>query len=780
MSSEGHRESRIRKLELELVRLQSILDAASDGLLTFDAHGNITHANEPVHALCGYADGELSGRNLNLLFPELDLSQHAEPLRTLVESDKVTGLYARRQDGTKLPVSLFVRPISRGARPLFTGIVRDRSRLHDAEQSLDKLFDASLDFMCIAGTDGYFRRINPSWTELLGYTEEELLSRPYIEFVHSDDVEATLEEVARLSGGADCFNFENRYCAKDGTYYWMQWSARCDVERGLMYGTARNIDELKAASQLLEDAKEAAEAATRAKSEFLANLSHEVRTPMNGIIGMTDLVLRTDLKPEQQQYLRSVHDSAESLLRLLNDILDLSKIEARKLEFEAIGFSVRECLGDAVRLLGPQAHKQGLELLLRIDADVPDGLLGDPTRLRQVIVNLVGNAIKFTEEGEVVVSVELRATELRQARLHIAVSDTGPGIQLHKQRHVFEAFAQEERSTARRYGGTGLGLAISAQLVEMMGGRIRLDSAEGRGSEFHFEVPFRVRPSAASESVSTQLAALQGVRVLVGDDNATSRDLLGELLSQWGMRPAVVADGDTALDALRFASTSGDPFALVLLDRGMPGPGTRNVLEHAQQSSPFADTPVVLLSAQGPDAHDDDVVCEAVLLKPLKQSELYDAVRNALGIPIEVEHSTSSWSEVSLLQPLEILLAEDNEVNQALAVAILEKRGHRVTVVGDGRSAVKHAVGGRFDVVLMDVEMPEMNGLQATAAIRRAEQGGEHVPIVSMTAHAMASDRDRCLEAGADAYLSKPINARELCETVERLGEGGALTRTAA
>jgi PAS domain S-box-containing protein len=676
----------------------------------------------------------------------------------------------------------FSVPTGTGSATRLIGIAQDVTERKQAEKMrafLASIVESSDD--SIIGTDlnGRILSWNQGAENLFGYTAEETLGKHItLLFVASHRADY-LKSLSKIRRQEHIERFESTRVGKNGIP--IDVSVILSPIRdtlGQLQGVSaiyRDITASKRADAELVKAKEAAEAASRAKSTFLATMSHEIRTPMNGILGMTELVLDSELTAEQRDNLELVHLSAESLLTVINDILDFSKIEAGKLEFESIPFDLRDRLGEIMQTLGFRAHQKGLELIYDVHTDVPVALSGDPGRLRQILVNLVGNAIKFTEQGQILVDVRLESITADTACVQFSVRDTGVGIPAEHQKKIFEAFSQADQSMTRRFGGTGLGLTICSRLVEMMGGRIWVVSEEGQGSTFHFTAHLGVQALVSEKARPIHPALLRDLPVLIVDDNFTNRQVLSGIVTQWGMKPTAVEGGRAALLALEAAKDAGHPFPLVLLDGQMPEIDGFTLAKQIQDHPELVRTTIMMLTSA--DHLGDAMLCRklgisAYLVKPVRQSELLDLICKSLQ-PIapnlgEIPRVRNAPRRAD--SPSRVLIAEDNMVNQTLARRLLEKRGYAVSVVGDGRAALDALNRDCFDIVLMDVQMPSMDGFEATAAIRQQEElAGTHIPIVAMTAHAFKGDQERCLAAGMDAYISKPIRQQDLYATIESL-----------
>jgi two-component system sensor histidine kinase/response regulator len=657
---------------------------------------------------------------------------------------------------------------------------RAQEALRASESRYRTLYNSSRDAIMMLSPGDKFLSGNPAAVRLFACRDEDQFTscQPAdLSPEYQADGELSAEKAQHMMAiamakGSHSFEWLHRRI-DGGEFVATVLLTRMELEgKGLLQATVRDITEEKRTAEALQAAKEAAENANRAKSDFLASMSHEIRTPLNAVIGLTELVLDTPLSNSQRDYLKMVQESGELLLGVINDILDFSKIEAGKLDLECAPFDLRAALGSTLKPLALRAHSKGLELACQIDPGVPDRLLGDVGRLRQVVVNLVGNAIKFTDTGEVVLGVQCQSETDTDVVLHFVVTDTGIGIPAEKQATIFAAFEQADPSLTRRHRGTGLGLAISTRLVKLMNGRIWLESQSGAGSMFHFTAQLgRVAGELAAATAAPRVTVPE-MKVLVVDDNATSGQILRALLGNRNLQPEVAAGAQEALRVLREARDAGRPFPLVVADANMPDMDGFALAEQVQRDRKL-DSRVIMLLSSG-DLPTDIARCgqlrvSAYLLKPVVEAELYAAVATAMGMaPPDAEDV-----EVPLAEPLvefrslRILLAEDSIVNQKLTVALLERQGHTVVVANDGRQATAALQKRNFDLVLMDVEMPQMDGFEATTAIRAMErQGGGHIPIIAMTAHAMKGDRQRCLAAGMDAYISKPIRIQDVLDTI--------------
>jgi len=806
-------------------RYRLLLESSGEGIYGIDLQGCCTFINRAAAQMLGYHPDEVLGRDMHALIHHHRADGTPYPVsecpifRAFREGTAchVENEVLWRWDGTSFPAEYSSRPLEdggqiRGAVVTFLDI-SERRRAEEAlareHNLLRTLMDHLPGYVFVKDTQSRFvmnnaahrRALNVrSLGDVIGKTDFDFFPREQAEQYYQD--EQTVIRTGRALLGRE----ESTIDAASHANWLLTTKVPLRDGSGAVVGIVgmcQDITERKRAEEELRRAKDQAEEANRAKSEFLANMSHEIRTPMNGVLGMTQLALDTDLTAEQRDYLRMVKASADALLAVINDILDFSKIEARKLDLDAVAFSLRECLGDSLKGLAVRAQEKGLELALQVPPDVPDDLVGDPVRLRQVILNLVGNAVKFTEKGEVVVAVKRWDKEdiedvgdreklssvshsSSTSHLHFAVRDTGIGIPADKQGLIFKPFAQADSSTTRKYGGTGLGLTISSHLIGLMGGRMWVESAVEAGSTFHFTARFGLAEGPALRPMVPPLS-LDGLAVLVVDDNATNRRILQELLSNWRMRPTLVEGGQAALAALGQAAADGRQFPLILLDAHMPGMDGFTLAGEVLKSPELSGAAIIMLTSAGLPgdiARCRELGMAASLMKPFKQSELFDAIVTALSRPLHAAAAAgaASPSEARPAGPgLRILLAEDNPINQTLALRLLERRGHSVALASNGREALVALTREPFDLVLMDLQMPEMDGFETTSHIRRAEaESGGHVPIVAMTAHAMKGDRERCLQAGMDGYVSKPVQPAELFALLDRLAPQAARVGPAA
>jgi PAS domain S-box-containing protein len=755
---------------------ESLVESLPLNVFRKDLDGRIISANQRFCESAGVPLEELLGKTDLDLFPSDSAHKYRTDDLRVIETGTVLEDIEENYgpDNQRRYVHVLKAPAldANGNIVGIQGMFWDVTERVQAREEFDKLFSVSLDMMCIADVDGTLTRVNPAFTKSLGYQPEELSDCSILDLVHPEDRQGAERAFQKLREGVDMIGFESRYRCHDGSYRWLAWTCPAPGFRETrLYAVARDTTVRKQAELELNKAKAAAESANQAKSDFMANMSHEIRTPLNAIIGMTELVLGDRMTPQQQsEYLRMVLESGEALLDVINDVLDFSKVEAGKLELECEPFRLRDCLGDAMRSLSTRVRSADLEIASDIQPEVPHVLIGDAGRLRQIVVNLIGNALKFTEQGEIVLSVRVADQTDREVELQFSVQDTGIGIPPEKLAGIFDAFEQVDTTLTRRFGGTGLGLAICRKLTELMRGRIWVESQVGQGSAFHFtgRFPYTIGGDELQEAVP---GSVQGKRVLVVDDNATSRRVLGEMLESWDLETTSVGRAREALDTLANAGDPPAPFDLLLADVSMPDMDGFTLVEQIREEPRWQHLPVILLASA--HVQNEFEECERLQVsgqvsKPVKQSDLLDAVTRAIGSDRRrAEPVSLPVPEVKYQLPrYRILLAEDSVMNQRLVLGLLQKE-HEVTVVGDGQAAIDHVLADEFDLVLMDVQMPHIDGLEATRVIRSHERtSGKHIPIIAMTAHAMKGDRERCLAAGMDNYVSKPIRAAKLFETL--------------
>ncbi len=754
----------------------------------FDEKGRLWRWNRKCEQVLGYTSDELSQiKGPKAIAPE-DFAKVTAIVRQAFEEgygqDEASLL---SKNGERLPCVLTGASIMFEGQPCILGCAIDISKRKRAEAQVRlqaTALESAANGIVITDAQGTIQWVNPAFSQLTGYGPAEAVGKNPRFLKSGKHDPAMYEQLWKTILAGEIWSGEIINRKKNGEFYHeLLTIAPVRAPDGAItnfVAIKRDISELKRAETELMKAKEQAEAANRAKSAFLANMSHELRTPLNGIMGMTDLALGTELNPEQREYLSMAKSSADSLLGLINDILDFSKIEAGKLEFESIEFNLHAMLESTLKLLALRAHEKGLELNAHVAAAVPHVLIGDPGRLRQILVNLVGNAIKFTERGEVTVRFELDSQAADGIVLRGTVSDTGIGIPAERQKMIFEAFTQADGSTTRRYGGSGLGLAVTRRLAELFQGRLWLESESGKGSSFHFTARFGVGVSRPVESLAPP--SLAGMPVLVVDDNATNRRILEEMLEAWHMKPCLAESAPVGLEKLRVAADAGVSFPLILLDCLMPGMDGFEFIERLRKEPRLATATIMMLTSaghRGDAARCRELGVAAYLTKPISAAELLHAILQVLaGRSAKMETKAALVTRHSLQHSgLRILLAEDNLVNRTLAKRMLEKEGHAVETAVDGGEAVAKFKVATYDLILMDVQMPEMDGFQATAAIRQIEESsGRHIPIIALTASALKGDQERCLAAGMDAYVSKPFRLEELLREIEHLSVAAAVT----
>ena len=758
-----------------------LLDAMRQPLLVLDDGLRIVEANRsferafaaPVAMLCGtpvqqVGEGRVVAGGLLERLEHLATEGHEFDSFPL-EIDLAGGRRTFLVEGRRLPRG--------GGMPLallgFADVTERRRAeavLRESEERFRSAFDFAAIGMALVATDGRFLKVNHALCEIVGRAETDLLRITFQSITHPEDLATDEEQVQRvLTGEVPTYQIEKRYLHADGHVVWVQLNVSLvrDLSRHPLYFVSQVLDvtDRKRVEGELRWARDEALRASRLKSEFVANMSHEIRTPMNGVIGMNTLLLETELTPEQHDFAQTVQDSAKSLLRIINDILDFSKIEAGKLDLETIDLGVRETVDGAIQLLTPKAREKGLELATKIDPAVCETVRGDPVRLRQVLLNLMGNAIKFTDQGRVTVRVSCSSETIDEQVLRFEIVDTGVGIPREAKKRLFLAFSQADGSTTRRYGGTGLGLAISKQLTELMGGQIGVESEQGRGSTFWITIRAqKVRPAP-------EAAGPRHRRALVVDDSATVRTDLLSKLEGLGIDANGVPDGPTALAWLRNAHAAGQPVDVVLLDLQMPGMSGLELAREIRCDASLSTLPLVMVTGFAERCHEVEAREAGIagyLTKPVRQADLGECVNRVLARQGTIADEAPETPVQRERGATRVLVAEDNPVNQKVALLTLERLGYQVRVVGNGLEAIAALESELFDVVLMDCQMPGMDGFEATSEVRRREGTWAHHPIIAMTASAMQGDRDRCFVVGMDDYVSKPVQPAALDRVLQR------------
>ena len=772
----------MRSLRDSEERTRSIINTALDAIVVMDDHGRITDWNPQAEQILGWTKRDVVGRKLSdTIIPSQYRDAHNRGLQHYMATGegpamgKRLEITALRSDGTEFPIELVIAPLKLASGTTFSGFIRDISEKKQWEEKLRIVVESAPSGMVLVDQSGIMCMVNAEMERIFGYPRAELLGQPVeilipetTQHQHVKDRTAFMDQPRSRAMGTGR-DLKGR--RKDGSEFPAEIGLRSvQTATGLVIiATIMDITERKLIETELRQAKESAEAATLAKSQFLANMSHEIRTPMNGVLGLSELLLATPLNEKQQHLARSVHRSGTALLEIINDILDFSKIEAGKLKLERIAFGLRQIVEEAVDLFTEPAGQKGLELACFIPHEIPDAVIGDPVRLRQILLNLLGNAVKFTAQGEVALKMHQVSAQDRTLTLRFEVTDTGIGLTAEAKDHLFKAFTQADATTTRRFGGTGLGLAIVKQLAQLMGGEVGLDSTPGHGSTFWFTLQLDL---ADQRAVPLSERGLAGCHILIVDDNPTNRYILESHVTSWNAHATIADSAVEALKKLRSDFREHVRVDLAILDIQMPEMDGFMLAQAIKADPRLNKIPLIALSSIEPpdNASTEHTSFQAWLRKPVRQSQLYDCLlrlwRPALHhatptLPQEMEQASLTGR---------ILLAEDNPVNQEVACGMLELLGYTVSLTENGRKAMEAAATQTFDLILMDCQMPVMDGFTATAGIRERERQAQaaYIPIIALTANAMEGDRERCLAAGMDDYLSKPFTQQSLSDILVR------------
>ncbi len=763
------------------IYLEHLMDITKDAIMIADHKGKIFRVNDEFIRLFGIQEDEVIGKSIDDLIGSQDNSEESISItQKLAMGDKVEFEAVHQNgDGSDLQISTFATPILDNGKAIGSFIIYRRKvetkiPMESAEKETAKFYSmisAIEDGVLYVDKDNRMMQVNESFLNHFNRRKLDFITKNLLDIDLGLSKDEFKKHISRFKAEPNSSQVEwNTIIQGKNTFICLQPIYLRNEYQGMIV-LIKEEKEYSATESKSDSAK-------TAKNEFLANISHELRTPMNGILGMAELALGTDLNPEQLDFIKEIKSSAESMMNLVNDILDFSKVEAKKIELESTSFNIQDFVNETVSALGLQAHKKKLELICDVPASIDYCVIGDPGRLGQIVTNLIGNAIKFTQKGEIVISVEEESKTEEDVSLLFTVADQGIGISESKQKIIFNVFAQADGSMTRKFGGTGLGLAICSQLADVMGGKIWVESKEGEGSKFFVSIPFKMDKTTTPDPGWAAPVDLKGLPALVLDDSIKTLDILAELLSHWNLKVEKSPSAGDAMAKLDRATSENDPYSIILFDPYLPGTDSFMFLDYIKHVPDLPKSMIVMVGSRGSRGDADPWLKLGVstfLTKPIKLSELAEAINTVVGVPnkpvvqpeIQKQYSHEQQEEKNYQECYRILVVEDNMVNRKVAHFMLEKKGHEVSAVENGKEALMALENNIFDLILMDVQMPVMDGFQATETIRKKEKStGEHIPIIAMTAHAMKGDRERCLEAGMDDYLTKPLNPAEVFQKI--------------